>query len=81
MRRAKAAGLCALDCGDKVLSRLLAHPLQRDELLFGESVKVGRVLDQTLRKKLGHDRRPQVLDVHRAPPPEVFDRPLDLGWA
>ena len=58
---------------DHVGRRLLAHPLERGQLLGGQRVDVGGVLDQARRHRLIDQRLAEPLDVHRAARGEVLE--------
>ena len=67
------------DTIQQVAGGLLAHALQRPELLEGQAVDVTHVPDQAAPQDLLGDRRPEPFDVHGVPAREVGDPRLRLG--
>ena len=59
---------------DHVLGALVAHALELDQLLDGEIEQIGHVGDEAGVDELVHQRRTEVLDVHRVALAEELDR-------
>ena len=69
------------DAPQQVVRGLLAHALQRSELLAGQSVDVSHVPDQAVSEDLLGDRRSEPFDVHGVPGGEMGDPRLYLRRA
>ena len=75
------AGLARLDGCEEVLGALLAHALQRNELLARQPVDVRVVPDEPLVQQDGHQPLSESLDVHRPSRDEVLEPLVALGLA
>ena len=78
---AERLGLRGLDGGHQVGGRDGTEALEPDQLLDGEVVEVGRVVDQPGRHELHHPLLAQVLDVHGRTRGVVGDALHTLGRA
>ena len=72
--------LASMPC-QQVLGRLAAHPLQLQQLVGRQTVKIAVALDELLIDQLIDQLVAQPLDVHRVAAGVVADPLLDLGRA
>ena len=77
----QAAPLARLDAVQQVLRRLLAHPLQLQQLVQFQPVQVRHRLHQPRLHQLRRQRIAQPLDVHAVAPGERLHPLLDRGRA
>src|SRR5207253_8118991 len=68
----------ALERGEQVVDRLVAHALQREPLLAGQRVEIGGRLDQPALDQLRAGLVAETLDVHRPPRGEVAQPAVEL---
>src|SRR5262245_60601474 len=69
-----------LDRRDQVSGRYLTEALEPDQLLFGQLIDIGHVLDQFFLEKAQCLLFSQPVDVHRPLADEVFDVLKRLAW-
>src|SRR6185312_2309979 len=70
-----------VDIGENLLGRLLAHALERHQVVEFQIVKIGNVLYQAFAHQLIHQRFAHPVDVHYAARGPMQDRLPQARWA